>query len=120
MIITNNPDVHAQFPDSVYIDCNVQGILEAVRDQIHLGAVLISHPLAGSLKPGESPYKSIAIAKKSGPVDYKSLQTIEDAITTANKFPEKNRHYNASILADFRIIDLDLTKGVTSWKFTTS
>jgi len=112
MIITNNPDVAAIYPDLRYIECTVQGIFEAVRDEVHKGARILSHPLSGSIKPNESPYKSIAISNEYGKLDFRSLQIIEDAIAMLRRLSEKNYQYNESILADFRIIDLDHIKGV--------
>lgn len=34
-----------------------------VRDRIHEGHLLLSHPLSGSVKPNETPYKSVMIVK---------------------------------------------------------
>ncbi|MCL2362770.1 MAG: GrdX family protein [Defluviitaleaceae bacterium] len=113
MIITNNPDVAAMYPDSRYSACNVQGIFEAVRDEIHKGARLLSHPLSGSIKPNESPYKSVAISAKYANLDFRSLQIIEDAMTVLRRLTDKKYIYDESILADFRIIDLDHIKGVS-------
>jgi len=82
-------------------------IFEAVRNAIHRGAQLISYPLSGSIKPNQTPYKSIMISSMYGPLEYKSLQIIEDAICVLRRLPEKQRNHDESILADFRIIDLD-------------
>jgi len=108
-IITNNPDVAARYPMvSRYIACSVNDIFETVRDAVHKGARIISHPLSGSIKPNESPYKSVVISTEDGPLDFKSLQIIEDAIAVLKKLPSKIREYDESALEDFRIIDLDI------------
>jgi len=112
MILSNNPYVAAKFPETTrFLKCDVGGVFTAVRDAIHTGAVLVSHPLSGSIKPNESPYKSIAVStppKGERALDFKSLQIIEDAISTLQKLPIKNREYTPSMLDDFRVIDLDL------------
>ena len=109
-ILTNNPDVAAKYPKiACFLDVDVGGIFQAVRDAVHKGAWLVSHPLSGSIKPGESPYKSVAISANIGGLSHKSLQIIEDAIAVYKRLPSHNhRCYHESILADFRIIDLDI------------
>jgi len=92
------------------MEVGVGSIFEAVRNAVHKGAKLVSHPLSGSIKPGESPYKSVAISKETGTLDYKSLQIIEDAIAVLKRLSGRNRQYEESVLADFRVIDLDLIK----------
>ena len=108
MILTNNPDLAAMYPDiASYREGSVLNIFEAVRDAVHKGARLISHPLSGSIKPNQTPYKSIVISAENGPLAFKSLQIIEDAISVLGRLAENRREYDESVLADFRIIDID-------------
>ena len=108
VILTNNPSVAAAYPEiSRFIEGGVADIFVAVRDAVHKGGQIISHPLSGSIKPNETPYKSVVIADISGPLDIKSLSIIEDAVGMLNRLPNKERDYDESILEDFRIIDLD-------------
>ena len=108
IVVTNNPDVAEKYASvSNYRECNVLSIFEEVRDAIHKGVQIISHPLSGSIKPNQTPYKSVVISAKGGTLDFKSLQIIEDAIATLKRLPENTRSFDESILADFRIIDLD-------------
>ena len=109
LILTNNPSVADKYPDSIrFCDITVSGIFTAARDAVHAGARLISHPLAGSLKPNESPYKSIVLSTPQAGLDFDSLQLIEGAIAVLKKLPDKNRVYGEQVLDDFRVIDLDL------------
>jgi len=109
IIITNNPAVAEKYSSSTrFIEGSVKDIFTAIRDAVHKGAKIISHPLSGSIKPNESPYKSIAITTTTGPLDLKHLSIIEDAISTLARLPDRNRMYDESVLDDFRIIDLDL------------
>ena len=109
MIVTNNPDVAVKYDvHAFYCKGGVMDVFIHVRDAVHNGAKLISHPLSGSVKPNESPYKSVVISKAPGPLDFKSLQAIEDAIAKLTQMSKKNYSYDESILKDFRIIDLDL------------
>ena len=108
-IITNNPKVSQKYPTvSVLLDCGVQGVFLAVRDEIHLGADLINHPLSGSVKPNESPYKSIVLSLRRGATDVYSLQLIEGAMEVLVKMPVRDVIYMPKVLEDFQVIDLDL------------
>lgn len=109
IIITNNPAVVESYPNlSQYYNVNVHGIFLTVRDEIHKGVQLISHPLSGSIKPWETPYKSVVISAIKGKLDFKSLQIIEDAINVLKRSKQIKHNYSKKILDDFSIIDLDL------------
>lgn len=126
-IITNNPLVcktisrinHTQ-EDTLY------DVLTVARDRIHLGAKIISHPLAGSVKPHETPYRSIILSHSNDELDFQSLNTLEQAIeryqvlcknipdhltqTSENiveRYEEKKRN-------DFQLIDCQLIKSSLS------
>jgi hypothetical protein len=45
-----------------FIETDMTGVLVYVRDKIHKGHKLLTHPLSGSIKPNESPYKSVLIS----------------------------------------------------------
>ncbi|MCL2856771.1 MAG: GrdX family protein [Oscillospiraceae bacterium] len=108
-ILTNNPQVAEKYPTlSVSLSCGVEGIFLAARDEIHLGAVAINHPLSGSVKPNESPYKSLVLSLRRGPLDIDSLTVIESAIEVLRKMPVRNIDFHPRVLEDFQVIDLDL------------
>ncbi len=89
VIVTNNKKVHRELSNKIdieYHDVDSLELLSIIRDKIHKGAVLLTHPLSGSIKPNENPYKSILIEDKIGSLDYKSLEIIENAIATFVKF----------------------------------
>ena len=112
-ILTNNPAVVSMYPmESCMISGNVMDVFIAVRNAVHKGARIISHPLSGSIKPNDSPYKSIVITVSTGKLDVKSLNIIEDAISVLSRLTIKNRDYDESVLEDFRIIDLDIIKQI--------
>ena len=118
LIITNNPDVRAKFEnkhgvDLRYIEGGYRDVLVAARDLIHTGSKLLTHPLMGSLKPNETPYRSVALDVKNGPMDMDSLLLIEKSIETFDKFaavvrPDRGINTPERMLADFRLIDLSL------------
>ncbi len=108
-ILTNNPAVSGAYSASAqWVKGGVAEVFTAARDAVHLGAALISHPLAGSLKPNENPYRSVLLSTRRGPVDPDSLRTMEDAVAVFKRLPVKTRRYSPRILQDFSVIDLDL------------
>lgn len=118
IMITNNPlvqnelskEVDIQFHEVEYIK-----VLELARDYIHKGYKLLTHPLSGSVKPNETPYKSVIVEKRdSSQVDMDSLMIIEQSMDTTKRFitNKKTPEWNARIKEDFQVIDLSLIKNV--------
>lgn len=109
-ILTNNPLVKEKYPEITQfeVDFTVKDIFIHGRDAIHLGANLINHPLAGSVKPNQSPYKSLVLSDRKGNFDMLSLRLIEGAIQVLHKFPPRKVAYDQQTLEDFQVIDLDL------------
>lgn len=116
-IITNNILVHDKYNGKMTImyfeELSYLEILEMVRDKIHEGYELLTHPLSGSIKPNETPFKSVAISVEKGVLNFKSLAIIEDSINTARKFIDgkKTPKWTRKILEDFRLIDFYLIDG---------
>jgi hypothetical protein len=92
------------FLDGYYID-----VLRAARDLVHKGSKLITHPLMGSVKPNETPFRSIIISEGTV-LDVESLAIIESSMAVAEKFQRDNKvpDWNGKVLEDFRYIDLRL------------
>lgn len=109
-ILTNNPMVNDKYSEITHFDENltVADIFTHGRDAIHLGANLINHPLAGSIKPNQSPYKSLVLSDREGDLDMFSLTLIEGAMQVLKKLRPRDQGYSESTLEDFQVIDLDL------------
>ncbi len=88
-------------------------VLEQARNYIHKGHILLTHPLSGSVKPYETPFKSVIISLYSDELDMNSLDIIENTIETAKKFLKdyQKRECSNQIYDDFRLIDYSLVKG---------
>jgi len=118
IIITNNPLVPTAYlikqncDDVRYFPMSYREILCLARDEIHSGHKLLTHPLSGSVKPGETPYKSLGISKTTGPLDFDSLSIIEKAIECCDKFPIREKSKDPSLQEDFQVIDLTLIQSV--------
>ena len=115
IIISNNLKVKEFFEkeqiELLYTDGDYKEVLYTVRDRVQLNYHLLTHPLSGSIKPNETPYKSIAV-KKEKDLDLLSLELISNAIEVYNKLQKdlKTPLWTKSILEDFMVIDLDLIK----------
>ena len=110
-VVTNNPLVSQKLKEKYpveYYDCSFRGLLVKVRDEIHRGYRLLSHPLSGSVKPNETPYKSVLLSEQAGKLDIPSLMLIENSILTADKFPVKFPNMPRSMQKDFQLIDYTL------------
>lgn len=115
-MVTNNSLVYANYKDKLDIiysnNYTYLEILDIVRDKIHEGYQLLTHPLSGSVKPNETPYKTVAISNEKGELDFNSLSIIEASMETAKKFIEgKNTpRWTEKVLQDFELIDYYLIK----------
>lgn len=76
---------------------------------VHKGCKVVTHPLAGSIKPNETPYRSIIIEEGMS-LDVNSLTIIESSIASCLKFMNDNKvpNWSGKVLEDFRFVDLRL------------
>ena len=113
-IITNNPMVQEEFEckyDVKFYNTSALDVLIRVRDHIHKGYRLLTHPLMSSVKPNETPYRTICLSKDAmNQVDLQSLEIIEASIATTQKFLKdfNTPNWSKKILLDFQLIDSDL------------
>jgi len=129
ILVTNNPLVQEQYKDILKVDFLDAGLLDVlirVRDLVHKGHRLLTHPLSGSVKPNETPYKSVLLTSSkeitvqqpekeeiSGAVtklrtDSQSVRIIEECIQTVQKFPQEN--IPEQYLNDLQTVDLSLIR----------
>lgn len=113
-IITNNELVRDKFAAEQMVEFHEEAhipLLERVRDYVHLGHKLLTHPLAGSIKPNETPYKTVLLTKAKGPLDGDSVRIIEESIATCLKFNKpKFVVIPQDMRQDFRTIDCSLAE----------
>ena len=119
IIITNNSIVENALKNGNH-DCEVikldgtyRDVLVKVRDMIHMGHKLLTHPLMGSIKPNETPYRSVAVSKHIGQAEMDDILLIEKAIMTFDKFalverPNRGENATPRMKADYAEIDLSL------------
>ena len=119
-ILTNNSLVREEF-DATHVVRFVDGrfidVLLRARDLINEGAVLLNHPLYGSVKPNETPFRSLLLQKGksvSGDApampDPESVRLIGNAVSAFEKFTGKKEVTDPRLLEDFMVVDLSLLR----------
>jgi hypothetical protein len=114
MVITNNPmsrDNLGQEHKVEFIEGTTMDVFRKVRDYVHNGHKLLTHPLMSSIKPNETPYRTVVISKnRYNSIDMQSLSYIEEGIHSTEKFLKNYGvpKWTNQILEDFQLIDYDL------------
>lgn len=114
IIVTNNKLSSEKFNEKYsveFVQGNVNEVFKLVRDYIHRGHELLTHPLMSSVKPNETPYRTVVISKNyKNAVNMESLNYIEQSILSLEKFQKSCGipNWNEDILKDFQLIDYDL------------
>ena len=88
MVITNNPLVRSRLDDThevIYLELSYEELLKVVRDRIYEGHRLLTHPLSGSVKPKETPYKSVLISERKEKVDGESVRNFKIKVSITKK-----------------------------------
>ena len=109
ILVTNNPLAKERYRNQFrieYLEAPFIDVLTCVRDHIHKGRRLLTHPLSGSVKPNETPYKSVLISEAYGTTDVQSVCIIEESIMAINRFTLKPIPEHC--LPDLQAVDLSL------------
>lgn len=85
ILITNNEELCRCVQRGRFVDGSSLDVLIAVRDLVHRGGVLLTHPLCGNLRPYQQPFRSVLMEEHPGElVDLDSLSLIEEAVSVYN------------------------------------
>ncbi|MCT8975884.1 GrdX family protein [Clostridium sp. CX1] len=114
IVVTNNPMSKENLSSKYvteFIDGSTIDVFKKVRSYIHNGHKLLTHPLMSSIKPNETPYRTVIISKnREKAVEVDSLKYIEEGISSTEKFTNKFGipNWSEQVLEDFQLIDYDL------------
>lgn len=117
LILTNNPLVRSCMEGrGLYTirfrpERSFREILVEARDLVYAGHILYTHPLAGSVKPNETPYKSLIVSVTPHGFDAQHGEMIANAVAVFDKFKPLERSLSPSVLKDFQLIDYTLLAG---------
>ena len=119
LLVTNNPLCFEKYRDRVRVDYLEDGsyldVLVRARDYVQKGSRIETHPMAGSIKPNQTPFRSVLLSdrKMDGEEVIENELMIEDAVLMTKKFLSDRpvRKWDESIVNDFRQVDLELISG---------
>lgn len=116
IIVTNNDRVAEKYKDIMKIELldSYEEVLIKARDLVYDRHRLLTHPQAGSLKPNQTPYRSIIVYPSDNSSNMDDVMMIEKAIETFNKFREikETPKYEEKIANDYKTIDLSMIDNV--------
>ena len=110
ILLTNNPACKAHFEGFCqveYFEVTPLEILQKVRAYVHLGHGLVSHPMAGGLPPGTTPYKSVIITAHTEAINLENIAIIENA---TERYTRHGVFYPSNHLESHQALDLALLK----------
>lgn len=119
-VLTNNPMVHEQLNSMTAITVDYRAVslhelMILVRDFVHAGHRLLTHPLSGSVKPNETLYKSIGITDApEGGLCLESLNLIEHSISTVERFCRMDKDIKKEHELDLQLVDFTLIDSALS------
>ena len=117
IIVTNNNRVYEKYRNTmtVLLLDTYEEVLFKVRDMVYDRHKLLTHPQASSLKPNQTPFRSVIVYPKGKDDNMEDILLIEKCIETFRKWqeiaptPEK---YAENVTEDFKTIDLSVIDGV--------
>lgn len=108
-IVTNNKKVREDFNNVLFIEGTFEDVLVKVRDLVHQGVELISHPLGASIRMLFSPYRSIIVGEKNSKINSYHIETIESSIINYRNTIE-GRKTDIKNADDYALVDAELLK----------
>jgi len=111
LLVTNNPMVLTRVGDKLkteYVDAGLIDVLIRVRDLVHEGHSLLTHPLSGSVKPNDTIYKSVLVSGARAGTDEQSVRIIGECVLAAQKFTP--REVSESSLRDLQAVEFALIR----------
>ena len=116
LIVTNNPMAAKEFAGQgevrLYPEDTYREILVRARDLVYIGHRLCNHPLYGSLRPHETPYRTVVLSDRPQTPDGEECLIMSEAITRIDTFtPPDRAKMPQRILEDYQMIDCSLVRG---------
>ena len=110
LIVTNNPMAAKEFAGQgevrLYPEDTYREILVRARDLVYIG-----HRLYGSLRPHETPYRTVVLSDRPQTPDEEECLIMSEAITRIDTFtPPDRAKMPQRILEDYQMIDCSLVR----------
>ena len=115
LIVTNNPMAAKEFAGQgevrLYPEDTYREILVRARDLVYIGHRLCNHPLYGSLRPHETPSRTVVLSDRPQTPDGEECLIMSEAITRIDTFtPPDRAKMPQRILEDYQMIDCSLVR----------
>lgn len=116
-LLTNNSQVYEKYKDQMQVIFleDYEKVLIKVRDMVYDRHILLTHPQASSLKPNQTPYRSILVYPAEGEDNIKDAMLIEKCIETYRQWQDiapTPKDYETKVAEDFKCIDLSVIDNV--------
>ena len=113
ILVTNNDRVYEKYKNitNVLLVASYEAVLIKVRDLVYDRHVLLTHPQASSLKPNQTPYRSVAVYPKGDEDNTKDIMLIEKCIETYRQWQDiapTPTNYEERVANDFKTMDLSV------------
>lgn len=117
ILVTNNNRVFEKYKDQVKVILkdSYEKVLIKSRDLVYTGHSLLTHPQASSLKPNQTPYRSVLLYTEVSDDEMKSILLIEKCIENYKQWQKIAKtpvHYPVSVEDDFKTIDLSVIDNI--------
>ena len=117
ILVTNNDRVYLKYRDEIkciLLD-NYEDVLIKVRDMIYDRHILLTHPQASSLKPNQTPYRSIIVYPINNEDNMNDVLLIEKCLEVFRAWQDialTPKKYESRDSEDFKTIDLSIIENV--------
>lgn len=117
ILVTNNDRVYEKYKNqmTVILCDSYKEVLIKVRDLVYDRHVLLTHPQASSLKPNQTPYRSVIVYPKGDEDNIKDIMLIEKCLQVYEEWqniaPTPER-YQDKVANDFKTIDLSVIDNI--------
>ena len=90
ILITNNDRVYEKYKEQIKIILlnTYEEVLIKVRDMVYDRHLLLTHPQASSLKPNQTPYRSVVVYPKGNEDNMKDIMLIEKCLEVYYQWQE--------------------------------
>ena len=109
IVVTNNPNVKEVCEYVLFVDGTFLEVLINVRNLVHKGYELISHPLGASIRMMYSPYRSVVVGNKLNEINRSNIDVIENSIYNYKKTMQR-RNPDVKNSEDYAVLDFNLLR----------
>lgn len=113
-LVSNNEELCREVQTGRFVKGSSLDVLIRVRDGVHRGDRLLTHPLCGNLRPYQQPFRSVLIEEHPGElVDLDSLSLIEEAVAVYKACEDRlllPENLTEETRADYAFIDAELMR----------